>query len=104
MSDSDTFKSFSTSNGNYGSPSFLESNSLVAKFAFILLDFYDSENMKIYYCRDRFGIRPLFSFTDETGFYFSSELKGLPFHGLGHQVEPRKVFSFNITYKKRVSN
>ena len=37
MSDSDTFKSFSTSNGNYGSPSFLESNSLVAKFAFLLL-------------------------------------------------------------------
>jgi hypothetical protein len=37
MSDNDTFKSFSTSNGNNGSPSFLESNSLVAKFAFLLL-------------------------------------------------------------------
>jgi hypothetical protein len=37
MSENDTFKSFSTSNGNYGSPSFLESNSLVAKFAFLLL-------------------------------------------------------------------
>jgi hypothetical protein len=37
MSDNDTFKSFSTSNGNYESPSFLESNSLVAKFAFLLL-------------------------------------------------------------------
>ena len=37
MSDNDTFKSFSTSSGNYASPSFLESNSLVAKFAFLLL-------------------------------------------------------------------
>jgi hypothetical protein len=37
MSDNDTFKSFSTSSGNFESPSFLESNSLVAKFAFLLL-------------------------------------------------------------------
>ena len=37
MSENDTFKSFSTSNGNYGSPSFLESNSLLAKFAFLIL-------------------------------------------------------------------
>ena len=37
MSDNDTFKSFSTNTGNSGSGSFLESNSLVAKFAFLLL-------------------------------------------------------------------
>jgi hypothetical protein len=37
MSDNEAFKSFSTSNGNIGSPSFLESNSLVAKFAFLIL-------------------------------------------------------------------
>ena len=37
MNGNDTFKSFSTSNGNFESPSFLESNSLVAKFAFLLL-------------------------------------------------------------------
>ena len=37
MSDNDTFKSFSTSTGNSSSASFLESNSLVAKFAFLLL-------------------------------------------------------------------
>ena len=70
---------------------------LDGEFAFILLDIYDSENLKLYYCRDRFGIRPLFSFIDESGFYFSSELKGLPFNGLGHQIEPRTVFSFNIS-------
>ena len=37
MSDNEAFKSFSTTNGNVGSPSFLESNSLVAKFAFLIL-------------------------------------------------------------------
>ena len=37
MSDNEAFKSFSTTNGNIGSPSFLESNSLVAKFAFLIL-------------------------------------------------------------------
>jgi hypothetical protein len=37
MSDNGAFKSFSTSNGNFESQSFLESNSLVAKFAFLLL-------------------------------------------------------------------
>jgi hypothetical protein len=34
---SNTFNSFSTSNGSFGSREFLESNSLVAKFAFLLL-------------------------------------------------------------------
>lgn len=76
---------------------------LDGEFSFILFD-YNSDNMKIYYCRDRFGIRPLFSFIDESGFYFSSELKGLPFHGLGHQVEPRTVFSFNINNENSIKS
>jgi hypothetical protein len=37
MSDYGTFKSFSTNTGTSGTTSFLESNSLVAKFAFLLL-------------------------------------------------------------------
>jgi hypothetical protein len=37
MSDSGTFKSFSTDTGTFGTKEFLESNSLVGKFAFILL-------------------------------------------------------------------
>ena len=37
MSDYGTFKSFSTNTGSSGTTSFLESNSLVAKFAFLLL-------------------------------------------------------------------
>ena len=37
MSDNGAFKSFSTSKGTFGTREFLESNSLVAKFAFLLL-------------------------------------------------------------------
>ena len=37
MSSNSTFNSFSTSNGTFGSRDFLESNSLVAKLAFLLL-------------------------------------------------------------------
>jgi hypothetical protein len=37
MSEYGTFKSFSTNSGNSGTAAFLESNSLVAKFAFLLL-------------------------------------------------------------------
>jgi len=37
MSDNGTFNSFSTNRGSLGNQSFLESNSLVAKFAFLLL-------------------------------------------------------------------
>jgi len=37
MSDNGTFKSFSTNTGTFGTKEFLESNSLVGKFAFLLL-------------------------------------------------------------------
>ena len=62
---------------------------LDGEFAFVLIDIKD-DNLNIYYCRDRFGIRPLFYYIDDSSFLFSSELKGLP-RGLGKQVEPRKI-------------
>ena len=62
---------------------------LDGEFAFVLLDI-QGDSMDIYYARDRFGIRPLFSHSDPTGYYFSSELKGLP-SKIGRQVEPRKI-------------
>ena len=37
MSDNGAFNSFSTNKGTFGTKEFLESNSLVAKFAFLLL-------------------------------------------------------------------
>lgn len=67
---------------------------LDGEFAFVLLKFSGS-NIEIYYGRDRFGIRPLFYRFDDTGFYFSSELKGIK-NGNGKQVEPRKVYYNNL--------
>lgn len=78
-------------------------NELDGEFAFVIVDF-DINSMKVYYCRDRFGIRPLFNYFDESGFYFSSELKGLPFLGLGQQVEPRMINSFSISSRSKLSN
>lgn len=75
-------------------------NELDGEFAFILIDF-NSKGMNLYYCRDRFGIRPLFFNEDDKGFYFSSELKGLPSKGLGIQVEPRNIHSINFISKDR---
>ena len=62
---------------------------LDGEFAFVLIDI-NGDSFDIYYARDRFGIRPLFWNRDSTGYYFSSELKGLP-NAIGKQVEPRKI-------------
>ena len=67
---------------------------LDGEFAFVLIKFTE-DKVDIYYGRDRFGIRPLFYRFDDTGFYFSSELKGLE-NGKGKQVEPRKVYYNNL--------
>lgn len=76
---------------------------LDGEFAFVLLDITEKngniENFDIYFCRDRFGIRPLFYNFDDTGFYFSSELKGLVCDN-GMHVEPRKIHHINMINNK----
>jgi asparagine synthase (glutamine-hydrolysing) len=72
---------------------------LDGEFAFVLIDIKEKngivEKFDIYFCRDRFGIRPLFYNFNETGFYFSSELKGL-ISNKGKHVEPRKIHHINL--------
>lgn len=78
-------------------------NELDGEFSFVLVNINKINNeIKLYACRDRFGIRPLFYYKDETGLYFSSELKGLPFNGKGKQIIPRQIYSFdnNFSYSK----
>jgi asparagine synthase (glutamine-hydrolysing) len=67
---------------------------LDGEFAFVLIDI-EKDEINIYACRDRFGIRPLFYYTENSNHYFSSELKGLPFDGLGEQIHPRHIYHFN---------
>ncbi len=51
---------------------------LNGEFAFILVDINHHNNTtKIYLCRDRFGIRPMFYMITPFGIQISSELKGL---------------------------
>ena len=71
---------------------------LDGEFAFIILDI-DKDNLNIIYSRDRFGIRPLFFYDSPDGYYFSSELKGLPFDGKGSQVEPRILYTIRNNQK-----
>lgn len=66
---------------------------LDGEFAFVLIDINDNL-LNIYAVRDRFGIRPLFYYKQNSNLYFSSELKGLPFDGMGSQIEPRKIYNF----------
>ena len=67
---------------------------LDGEFAFIFLEI-ENDDIRLYYARDRFGIRPLFHRIDDTGIYFSSELKGIV-GGDAIQVEPRKVYYTNM--------
>ena len=76
---------------------------LDGEFAFVLLDLHKENDMKIYSCRDRFGIRPLFYHKNDKGLYFSSELKGLPFNGDGKQIEPRNIYFFTEKYLTQIS-
>jgi len=58
--------------------------------------------VNIYIGRDRFGIRPLFMAITSSEFFFSSELKGIPFINnafyryLPTQIHPRKLLTIKI--------
>lgn len=53
--------------------------SLNSEHAFAILDIdHSTGDYKLILSSDRYGIRPLFVGSDESGFYFSSELQGLP--------------------------
>lgn len=70
---------------------------LDGEFAFVLINIDNEKGIKVYFGRDRFGIRPLFYYFDDNGLYISSELKGLP-NMDGKQSEPRFIKSCNMKY------
>ncbi len=47
-------------------------SNLNGMFSFI---YFDSKEKKLFACRDRFGIKPLYFYEDDTAIYFASELK-----------------------------
>lgn len=62
---------------NFGIEKLLEKSN--GMFAFAA---YDRENEKMYLCRDRLGIKPLYYYFDDKYLVFSSEIKGLLNSGL----------------------
>jgi len=65
-------------------------------FAWIKLDLL-KENITVQFCRDRFGIRPLFYSLENDNLFISSEMKGLP-ERKGKEVEPRYLYLFRQGY------
>jgi asparagine synthase (glutamine-hydrolysing) len=84
-----------------------------SEHAFVLLDInHKTNDYSVYFSEDRFGIRPLFIAEDEFGFYFSSELVGIPcldnktatierFMPRNYAILERKSMNFtNLEYHK----
>jgi len=73
-----------------------------SEHAFVILDIdMKTGDYTAIFHEDRFGIRPLFCGEDEYGFYFSSELKGLPcLDNLKAQVQRFKPRNYMIIEKK----
>lgn len=65
---------------------------LDGEFAFVILDYnYDTNDIKLIFGRDRFGIRPLYYCNLDEGYCFSSEMKGIQKYGKVLQFEPRTL-------------
>ncbi len=56
----------------------------IGMFAFVI---YDKKNKKVYFCRDRSGVKPLYIYLKEDILLFGSELKAL----LSHPLFERKI-------------
>lgn len=71
-------------------------NMLNSEHAFAILDIDQSTgNYVLVLSTDRFGLRPLFVGTDSDGFYFSSELQGLPADSTVVRFPPRHYAVMN---------
>lgn len=64
----------------------------IGMFAFAI---YDSSDGKVYLCRDRAGVKPLYYYQDGTRFAFSSELKGiLSIEGIDTTIDEESLAYF----------
>lgn len=61
---------------------------------FFAFAFYDAEKDTLLIARDRFGIKPLWYFSDSDKFAFSSELKALEEFGLPSEINRDALFSY----------
>ena len=60
-------------------------------FAFAI---YDSRKRILFLARDRFGIKPLYYYADESKFIFSSEIKGILCHSIKRKPNDKIIFDY----------
>jgi asparagine synthase (glutamine-hydrolysing) len=69
---------------------------LDGEFAFVV---YDKEEEKIFVARDRFGIKPLFFYSDQDKFIFASELKSILQFGVQKNIDKISLQTyFHLNY------
>jgi asparagine synthase (glutamine-hydrolysing) len=61
---------------------------------FFAFAFYDSFKDELILARDRFGVKPLWYYQDQSNFYFSSELKGLMKFPIPKKINPLALASY----------
>jgi asparagine synthase (glutamine-hydrolysing) len=61
---------------------------------FFALAFYDSQTQTLLLARDRYGVKPLYTYTDGDKFWFASELKALFALGLPRTLNETAVASY----------
>ncbi len=64
---------------------------LNGEFAFAV---YDREEKNLFLARDRFGIKPLFYFSDKDKFIFASEMKALLAYGIQKKIDEVSLFTY----------
>jgi len=57
---------------------------------------YDKNKGKLFFSRDRFGVKPLYYFRDERGLIFSSEIKGILQHPIKRAANDKAVYDFLV--------
>ena len=60
---------------------------------------YDTKDNKLYFARDRLGIKPLYFFENENFFFFSSEIKPIINYTNKNNLNPKSVYDFFINQR-----
>ncbi|MFL5763426.1 MAG: asparagine synthase (glutamine-hydrolyzing) [Bacteroidia bacterium] len=69
---------------------------LDGEFSFVV---YDDQNQELFLCRDRFGIKPLYFYSDSNRFVFASEMKAMIAFGIPKEIDPASLrLYFHLNY------
>lgn len=58
---------------------------------------FNNETKEMFLSRDRFGIKPLYYFTNDSGFYFASEIKALFTFGAPRRIDRQILINYYVS-------